>query len=108
MSNWIIFGIGFLAQALFGLRLGIQWILSERNKKVLTPTLFWKISLFAALLFFIYGYLRNDFAIMLGQTFTYFIYVRNIQLQKQWENAPRPLKWILWIQIGRESCREEG
>lgn len=97
MSNWVIFGIGFLAQGLFSLRLLIQWIVSERQKKVLTPTLFWKISLLAAFLLFIYGYLRNDFAIMLGQSLTYFIYIRNIQLQKQWQKAPKFLIWLLWL-----------
>lgn len=97
MSNWLIFGIGFLAQGLFSLRLIIQWIVSERHKKVLTPPLFWKISLLAAFLLFIYGYLRNDFAIMLGQGLTYFIYIRNIQLQRQWQKAPKFLIWFLWL-----------
>lgn len=51
---------------------------------VLTPKLFWEISLFASFLLFIYGYLRSDFAIMLGQVITYYIYIRNMQLQKEW------------------------
>ena len=45
MSNWIIYGIGFLAQILFSGRLILQWIVSEKNKKVLTPSIFWKLSL---------------------------------------------------------------
>ena len=57
MSNWIIYGIGFLAQLLFSSRILLQWIASERNKKVLAPHLFWEISLFASVLLFIYGYL---------------------------------------------------
>lgn len=97
MSNWVIFGIGFLAQGLFSARLIIQWIVSERQKKVLTPSLFWKISLLAAFLLFIYGYLRNDFAIMLGQTLTYFIYIRNLQLQSEWQKSPKILRLFLWI-----------
>ena len=81
MSNWLIYGIGFLAQLLFSGRLLVQWILSEKNKRVITPSLFWKLSLFASFLLFVYGYLRDDFAIMLGQSLTYFIYIRNLQLQ---------------------------
>ncbi|PKP28207.1 MAG: lauroyl acyltransferase, partial [Bacteroidetes bacterium HGW-Bacteroidetes-18] len=46
MSGWIIYSIGFLAQLLFSGRLILQWILSEKSKKVLTPSIFWKISLF--------------------------------------------------------------
>jgi len=43
MSNWIIYSIGFLAQLIFSGRLILQWILSEKSKKVLTPSLFWKL-----------------------------------------------------------------
>lgn len=82
--TWLIYGIGGLAQLLFSARTLLQWVMSERNKKVLTPALFWKLSLIASFLLFVYGYLRNDFAIMLGQVLTYFIYVRNMQLQGEW------------------------
>ena len=85
MSNWIIYGIGFLAQLLFSSRILLQWIASERHKKVIAPHLFWEISLLASVLLFIYGYLRDDFAIMLGQVITYYVYIRNIQLENQWK-----------------------
>jgi lipid-A-disaccharide synthase-like uncharacterized protein len=97
MSNWIIYSVGFLAQLLFSGRLVLQWILSEKSKKVLTPSLFWKLSLIASFLLFVYGYLRDDFAIMLGQALTYFIYIRNLQLQGEWQKAPKWLRWFLWI-----------
>ena len=32
MSNWIVYGIGFLAQILFSGRLIVQWILSEKKQ----------------------------------------------------------------------------
>ncbi len=97
MSNWIIYGIGFLAQLIFSGRLILQWILSEKSKKVLTPSIFWKLSLFASFLLFVYGYLREDFAIMLGQALTYFIYIRNLQLQGEWKKAPIWMRFFLWI-----------
>jgi len=97
MSNWIIYGIGFLAQLLFSGRLILQWVLSEKSKKVVTPSLFWKLSLLASFLLFIYGYLRDDFAIMLGQALTYFIYIRNLQLQGEWQKSPKWLQWFLLI-----------
>lgn len=97
MSNWLIYTIGFLAQLLFSSRLIIQWIYSEKQKRVITPTIFWTLSLFASFLLFIYGYLRDDFAIMLGQGLTYFIYIRNLQLQNQWQKYPKFMQWFLLL-----------
>ncbi|MFD1292681.1 lipid-A-disaccharide synthase N-terminal domain-containing protein [Lutibacter holmesii] len=97
MSSWLIYSVGFFAQLLFSGRLILQWIISEKNKKVLTPSLFWKLSLIASFLLFVYGYLREDFAIMMGQALTYFIYIRNLQLQGEWQKAPKLLRLFLWI-----------
>jgi lipid-A-disaccharide synthase-like uncharacterized protein len=97
MTHWFVFGLGFLAQGLFSSRIFLQWIISEKHKKVLTPNLFWEISLFASCLLFIYGYLRDDFAIMLGQVITYYIYVRNIQLEHEWEKRPRWLRIFIYF-----------
>lgn len=97
MSDWLVYGIGFLAQILFSGRLILQWILSEKSKKVLTPSIFWKLSLLASFLLFVYGYLRDDFAIMFGQALTYFIYIRNLQLQGEWQKAPKALRIYLWV-----------
>ncbi len=84
MQNWPIFAIGFLAQLLFSARLISQWFLSEKSQKVETPVLFWKLSLLASILLFTYGYLREDFAIMLGQFLIYGIYWRNLFLMGEW------------------------
>ncbi len=97
MKDWIIYSIGFLAQILFSSRLVIQWITSEKQRKVITPTTFWTLSLVASFLLFIYGYLRLDFAIMLGQSLTYFIYIRNLQLQGQWKKIPKIVQYLLFI-----------
>jgi len=97
MSTWLVYSVGFLAQLLFSGRSVFQWILSEKSKKVLTPSLFWKMSLIASFLMFLYGYLRSDFAIMLGQTLTYFIYIRNLQLQGEWTKLHKYLRFLLWI-----------
>ena len=83
-SSWFVYAIGFLAQLLFSARLIMQWIKSEKTNKIETPTLFWKLSLQGAVLLFIYGYLRDDMAIMLGQFLVYGGYFRNLQLQGEW------------------------
>lgn len=97
MNSWIVFSVGFFAQLIFSGRLILQWILSEKSKKVLTPSLFWWFSLLASFLLFVYGYLRDDFAIMLGQSLTYFIYIRNLQLQGEWQKAPISFRWFLLL-----------
>ena len=81
--------IAILAQILFGARMISQWILSEKQKSSVTPLTFWWLSLSGSFLLFIYGYLRVDFALMLGQVLTYFIYIRNLQLQDQWRRIPK-------------------
>ena len=34
---------------------------------------------------------------MLGQGLTYYIYIRNLQLQNQWKNYPKLMQWILLL-----------
>ncbi|MDX1427817.1 lipid-A-disaccharide synthase N-terminal domain-containing protein [Salegentibacter mishustinae] len=96
-SSLIIYVIGFTAQILFSSRMIMQWILSEKQKKVLTPILFWELSLLASFLLFIYGYARDDFAIMLGQSLTYFIYIRNLQFQGQWSKLPFIIRFLIFV-----------
>ncbi len=97
MSDWLVYGLGFLAQLMFSGRMILQWLLSEKNKRIITPVIFWQMSLLASFLLFLYGYLRDDFAIMLGQALTYFIYIRNLQLQGQWDKFHKYLRIFLWI-----------
>lgn len=95
MSYWLVYGIGFLAQLLFSSRLILQWLLSEKSKRIVTPSIFWKLSLLASFLLFVYGYLRQDLAIMVGQALTYYIYIRNLQLQGEWQKSPVFLRYFL-------------
>src|SRR4051812_40281662 len=84
LQKYGIYALGFFAQSIFGARLLVQLFLSEKKGKVVSPTIFWQLSLVASFLFSIYGILRNDFVIILGQTLSYFIYIRNLQLKNDW------------------------
>jgi lipid-A-disaccharide synthase-like uncharacterized protein len=95
MKEGIIYSIGFTAQLLFSARLLLQWISSEKHKRVVTPSSFWIHSLAASFLLFLYGYLRNDFPIMLGQVITYYIYIRNLQFEKLWYRQHSMLQHFL-------------
>ncbi len=88
-SNWTIYALGFLAQGLFTARMAVQWLLSEKHKKVASPLSYWILSLAASLLFFIYGWLRQDFAIILGQVISYYIYMWNIRIKGGWSRLPK-------------------
>ena len=88
MTDKIIIGVGLLAQAGFTSRVLVQWILSEKAKKSLSPTIFWNLSLLSSIVFMIYGILREDIIIIGGQLLSYFIYIRNLQLKKFWVRLP--------------------
>lgn len=97
MGNWLIYTVGFTAQLFFGARLVTQWVLSEKAKKVQTPSIFWKLSLLASLLMFVYGYFREDLAIMFGQVLIYIVYIRNLQLQDKWTSSNSLLKTVVVV-----------
>lgn len=95
MNEYAVYALGFFAQSLFGSRLVIQWIQSERKGKVVSPTIFWILSLMASFLFLLYGVLRRDPVILIGQTFSYYIYIRNLQLKGFWKRIPLLLRVII-------------
>lgn len=95
-NNWY-FVLGFAAQALFSARMLVQWIMSEKSKKVVSPVIYWKLSLFGSFLFFIYGWLRADFAIILGQMFSYYIYIWNLNMQHYWKKINPFFRAIIMI-----------
>jgi len=97
MKHILIYGIGFLAQVLFFARTIAQWFKSEHEGKVISPNIFWQISLAGSILMLIYGILRNDAAIVTGQLLVYFIYIRNLQLKKAWKPMPLLLRIAIFL-----------
>lgn len=109
MNQYLVYSVGFLAQILFSARLLIQWISSERAGKVMSPLIFWQFSLIASILMIVYGILRHDLAIILGQAITYGVYIRNLHFLGFWQKIPSlvrivaltfPLLAILWLLTG--------
>jgi lipid-A-disaccharide synthase-like uncharacterized protein len=95
-ENIPIYALGFAGQSLFGARLIVQLIKSERAGKVLSPVVFWQLSLAGSFLFLIYGIFRNDLVIIGGQFISYYIYIRNLQLKKAWTYKAWQ-KAVLWL-----------
>lgn len=93
----MIYVIGFLAQVFFSARILLQWILSERAKKVISPAIFWQLSIVGSYLLFVYGWLRDDFAIILAQIISYYIYIWNLDKKHQWKKLPFIIRTLLLL-----------
>ncbi len=94
--NALVFAVGFVAQGFFSARMLIQWVLSERQRRVVSPVVYWVCSLAGSILLFVYGCLRNDFAIVLGQLISYYIYVWNLDIKGAWERIPLVVRVVLF------------
>lgn len=97
IPHWLVFSIGFAAQFFFAGRTIFQWLDSERRHKVTSPSAYWGLSVLAAFLMFIYGVLRDDFSIILGQLVTYFIYLWNLDAKGVWTKLPKVLRLVLLL-----------
>lgn len=89
------FALGFAAQGLFSARMLIQWVMSEKAKKVVSPAIYWQLSLLASILFSIYGWLRGDFVIIFGQIFSYYIYIWNLNSKNRWNEIYAVLRYVI-------------
>jgi lipid-A-disaccharide synthase-like uncharacterized protein len=78
LDFWLVFGI--VAQLLFTARFVVQWIVSERLGKSVVPLAFWFLSMGGGLMLLIYGIVRREPIIILGQGLAVFIYLRNLML----------------------------
>lgn len=94
LSPIAVYAIGFIAQGFFSARILIQWILSEKAKHVVSPVLYWVCSLIGSILLFSYGWLRDDFSIILGQFISYYIYIWNLNVKGVWHSVPLLLRWL--------------
>jgi len=75
---WLVFGV--VAQLLFAARFLVQWIVSEKQGKSVIPMAFWFFSIGGGLMTLIYGLVKREPVIILGQGLATIIYVRNIML----------------------------
>jgi lipid-A-disaccharide synthase-like uncharacterized protein len=75
---WLAFGL--IAQLAFAARFLVQWIASERAGKSVVPLAFWFFSICGGLLTLIYGLVKREPVIIVGQLVSNIIYVRNLML----------------------------
>ena len=79
---WLAFGL--IAQLAFAARFLVQWIASERAGKSVVPMAFWFFSIGGGLMTLIYGIVKREPVIIIGQLLANIIYVRNVMLI--WKN----------------------
>jgi lipid-A-disaccharide synthase-like uncharacterized protein len=75
---WLAFGL--IAQLAFAARFLVQWIASERAGRSVVPLAFWFFSIGGGLLTLIYGLVKREPIIIIGQLLSNIIYVRNLML----------------------------
>ncbi|WP_417668847.1 lipid-A-disaccharide synthase N-terminal domain-containing protein [Roseibium sp.] len=75
---WLIFGL--IAQAMFMMRFMVQWIASERVGRSIVPIAFWFFSIGGGVMLFVYGLVRKEPILILGQGLGLIIYFRNLWL----------------------------
>jgi lipid-A-disaccharide synthase-like uncharacterized protein len=75
---WLAFGL--VAQLFFTARFLVQWISSERAGKSVVPMAFWFFSMGGGLMTLVYGVVKREPVIILGQALATIIYIRNIML----------------------------
>jgi lipid-A-disaccharide synthase-like uncharacterized protein len=70
--------VGFLGQAIFGVRFVIQWVSSEREGRSVIPIAFWYCSLVGCLLSLAYIIHKGEWVLLMSQALPLPIYARNI------------------------------
>jgi len=80
VAVWYV--IGFLGQITFGSRFFVQWIASERARRVVIPKVFWYLSLFGGITLFAYALHRRDPVFAVGQGLGLVVYARNLFLHR--------------------------
>lgn len=77
-SLWLI--IGFAGQVVFTGRFVLQWLYSEIKRRSLIPVGFWYLSMLGSALLLAYAIYRQDPVFIIGQSFGFLVYLRNLQL----------------------------
>ena len=84
-----VYLLGFAGMGIYGLRVLIQWYLSEKSHRVESPGIYWVLSSIGAVVLYLYGWLRKDFSIIFGESVGYYIYMWNIGVLGLYKKVPR-------------------
>ena len=84
-----VYLLGLVAMGVYGSRILIQWYLSEKHHRVESPGIYWVLSSLGAVLLYVYGWLRKDLSIIVGESLGYYVYMWNISILGLYKKVPR-------------------
>lgn len=88
--------LGGAGQICFFFRFLIQWLASERVKRSIVPSVFWRLSLLGSVLMAVYAWLGpHDVVFAAGYVFNMVVYVRNLALAGGGAKGLKPLPLTL-------------
>ena len=70
--------IGWVGNLVFFSRFFVQWIATEKQKRVVVPISFWWLSLVGSVLLLAYGLWQRDSVFIFAYAFTWIPYIRSI------------------------------
>ena len=86
-----VYLLGLAGMGIYGMRVIVQWYISEKSKRVESPGIYWVLSSIGAVVLYIYGWLRKDFSIIFGESLSYYIYMWNISALGLYKKVPKTL-----------------
>ena len=75
--------LGLTGNLMFSSRFLLQWLTSEKQKKIVVPPIFWHLSFWGSLLSLIYSLHIDKLPVILGYAFLPVIYARNLILLRR-------------------------
>ena len=72
--------IGSAGQVIFTFRFIYQFLFSYRRKESVLPIGFWVLSILGSSIIVVYAIIRRDPVLILGQSFGFIAYIRNLTL----------------------------
>lgn len=84
---WTIFGL--VGNIIFSLRFIVQWLKSEKHKKIVVPPIFWHLSFWGSIVSLIYAFHIDKLPVILGYIALPVIYGRNLVLLRKGTMAER-------------------
>ena len=75
---WLI--VGFAGQAGFTGRFVLHWLYSEFKRRSVIPVGVWYLSMLGSALLLAYAFYLEDPVFIIGQSFGFLVYLRNLQL----------------------------
>ena len=89
--------VGWLGNLVFFSRFFVQWLATEKHKRVVVPDAFWYLSLAGSLLLLIYSLHQRDSVFIFAYVFTWIPYIRNLIIHRRHTAAHEACPQCAWV-----------